>query len=159
MLSNTKLPAMSGSLTKPIARVVSATPGRIRIRDRHLRSTERLVALSDRLSAIDGVLGIRTNPRIGSLVLLFDPAQLDIEKLEVRIEDMVDALTKLDMPVVAKARRKQLNRYAKIGMLGSLAASLALVATGQKRGHALAGALFVAGLGVHLGIHRQHLLR
>lgn len=53
----------------------------------------------------------------------------------------------------------QVNRYAKAGMLGSLSASLALAATGQKRLHAVTGGIFVACLGVHLGVHRRSLLR
>ena len=44
-------------------------------------------------------------------------------------------------------------------LLIGLAAAFALLATGQKRGHAIAGALFVAGLGVHLGMHRHGIFR
>ena len=53
----------------------------------------------------------------------------------------------------------QANRWAKRGMLMSLGASLALAATGAKSGHAVLGGVFVLLLGVHLTVHRRHLLK
>ncbi len=105
-----------------------------------------------------GMLEFERNPRIGSLTVHFDRKIVAIEKLESTVDLLVDRI--LQQPAQpGKSRRRQINRYAKIGMLGSLTASLALLAAGQKRGHAIAGALFVASLSVHLGLHRKHLLR
>ena len=55
--------------------------------------------------------------------------------------------------------RNVINRWAKRGMLLTLGASLALAATGAKRGHAALGGVFVLLLGVHLAVHRRRLLK
>ncbi len=66
-------------------------------------------------------------------------------------------------PASAQERHRaichQANRWAKRGMLMSLGASLALAATGAKSGHAVLGGVFVLLLGVHLTVHRRHLLK
>ena len=96
----------------------------------------------------------------GMPALHFDPARTAVEQLESEVERALDAL--LRQPAAdsgSKSRRRQINRLAKAGMLGSLAVSLALVAAGKKRGHAIAGALFLGALGVHLTVHRKSLLR
>ncbi len=139
-------------------RIVSSTPGRLRIKDAGLRNAARLEQLTAALAEFDGMLEFERNPRIGSLTVHFDCKIVAIEKLESTVDLLVDRI--LRQPAQpGKSRRRQINRYAKIGMLGSLTASLALLAAGQKRGHAIAGALFVASLSVHLGLHRKHLLR
>ncbi|ENO95535.1 hypothetical protein C667_18522 [Thauera phenylacetica B4P] len=91
-------------------------------------------------------------------MVFFDHGQVSPAELERRVEQAVDAA----LAAPRKARRSihnRLNRAAKIGMLGSLGASLALAATGNKRWHAVTGGVFVACLGVHLGLHRKALLR
>lgn len=158
--SNTVLPAMSGSIAKPATRIVSATPGRIRIRDRALRSPALLERLEAAVNCFEGVTETRGNAAAASLVLHFDLARTAVEQLESEVERALDAL--LRQPAAdsgSKSRRRQINRLAKAGMLGSLAVSLALVAAGKKRGHAVAGALFLGALGVHLTVHRKSLLR
>lgn len=149
---------MSGSSSPAVRRVVSATPGRIRIHDRALRNPGRLADLEAALGEHEGILETSANPRAGSLVLHFDPRRLAVEKLEILVDATLDRLLATSAPT-GTSRRRKVNRLAKIGMLGSLATSFALLATGQKRGHAIAGALFVAGLGVHLGMHRHGIFR
>jgi len=55
--------------------------------------------------------------------------------------------------------RVRANRWAKRGMLLSLAATLLLAAAGAKRWHTVGGLLFLHALGVHLWVHRRHLLK
>jgi hypothetical protein len=149
---------MPASSSLAVRRVVSASPGRIRIRDRALRNPGRLAALEAVLAKREGILETSTNPGAGSLVLHFDPRRISIEALETLVDTTLDRLLATPAPT-GNSRRRQINQLAKIGMLGSLATSLALLATGQKRGHAVAGALFVAGLGVHLSIYRRSIFR
>ncbi len=149
---------MPASSSLAVRRVVSASPGRIRIRDRALRNPGRLAALEAVLAKREGILETSTNPGAGSLVLHFDPRRISIEALETLVDTTLDRLLATPAPT-GNSRRRQTNQLAKIGMLGSLATSLALLATGQKRGHAVAGALFVAGLGVHLSIYRRSIFR
>ena len=149
---------MSAPSSLAVRRVVSVTPGRIRIRDRTLRNPGRLASLEAALAQREGILETSANPRAGSLVLHFDQRRIAVEELETLVDATLDRLLAEPAPT-GKSRPRQINRLAKIGMLGSLATSLALLATGQKRGHAIAGALFVAGLGVHLGTHRHGIFR
>jgi hypothetical protein len=111
------------------------------------------------LLKIAGITELHANAGAGSVVVNFDPAQIDTGTLEAKVEAAVDAA--LDAPLAHPKRsmKMRVNRYAKVGMLGSLATSLALAATGQKRWHAVTGGLFVACLGVHLNTHRKSLLR
>lgn len=68
-----------------------------------------------------------------------------------------------DATADARRRRrstaKRLNRLAKLGMLASLPLSLAAVAFGGKRLHAVSGGAFTLLLLAHLVIHRRHLLQ
>lgn len=137
-------------------RIASSTPGRVRIRDLALRNPTRMERVESALDRIDGIHDIVPNAAAGSIVLHYDATAIEPDELEHRIDAIVDAAP--GKPGRHKLRR-QANRAAKIGMLGSLGASLALAATGNKRWHAVTGGVFVACLGVHLGLHRKALLR
>jgi len=140
-------------------RIVSSLPGRIRVRDKRLRHQARLELLEVELWKLPAITELQANAGAGSVVINFDPEQVEPATLESQVDAAVDKT--LDAPLAKTKRpmRMRVNRYAKVGMLGSLATSLALAATGQKRGHAVAGGLFVACLGVHLTTHRKSLLR
>ncbi|MDV7212067.1 HMA2 domain-containing protein [Azotobacter beijerinckii] len=142
-----------------MSRIVSALPGRIRIRDRALRDRARLARIEEALAGFEGIDSLQPNPRAGSLVLHFDAARVEIEALEAAVDAAIDA--ELARPHAPRRRslKMQVNRGAKLGMLGSLAASLALAAAGKKSWHAVTGGLFVACLGVHLAVHRRSILR
>lgn len=143
-----------------MSRVVSSLPGRIRIRDKALRSRARLAQVEAELKRVEGVVVVEPNAAAGSIVLHYAPDRTDPVRLESDIDALIDkALALPQRPAGTRSLRMQVNRYAKIGMMGSLATSLALAATGSKRWHAVTGGMFVACLGVHLGVHRRHLLR
>lgn len=142
-----------------MSRIVSAVAGRIRVRDPGLRSAPRLARLEAGLAGIEGVHAIEANPLAGSIVLHYDPVRVDVAAFEAQVDRAVDAELAAPRPHGNRSLRVKVNRVAKAGMLGSLAASLALAAAGQKRWHAVSGGLFVACLGVHLGVHRRNVLR
>ncbi|MFT3717448.1 HMA2 domain-containing protein [Pseudorhodoferax sp.] len=143
-----------------MSRVVSSLPGRIRIRDKTLRSRARLALVEAELRRVEGVAIIEPNAVAGSIVLHYAPDRIDPVRLENEVDALIDmALAAPQRPAGARSLRMQVNRCAKIGMMGSLATSLALAAAGNKRWHAATGVVFVACLGVHLGVHRRHLLR
>lgn len=154
-MGDTQLP---GNVAPAGRRIVSALPGRIRLRDRGLRNGARLKALEARVGAWPGVLRLEANVRTGSLLVGFDPQLIGMDELEARLEAAADRVMAAPRPTGPGSRRV-VNRYAKLGMLGSLAASLGLLVAGLKRGHGVAGALFLVGLSVHLGVHRKSLLR
>lgn len=140
-------------------RIVSSISGRIRLRDAGLRDPLRLERLNRSVKSFKGVLTVEANRGAGSLVVHYDPAQIDHGQIEAQLEAMAGAELARPVPERRRITRVQVNRYAKRGMLASLAVSLLLAATGQKRWHALSGAMFVACLMVHLAIHRRHLVR
>lgn len=141
-----------------MTRIASSSPGRIRVKDPALRGRDCLSRVHKELAPLEGVRELRPNLVAGSIVVFFDHGEVSPAKLEQRIEQALDAA----LAAPRKARRSihnRVNRAAKIGMLGSLGASLALAATGNKRWHAVTGGVFVACLGVLLGLHRKALLR
>ncbi|MER2551675.1 MAG: HMA2 domain-containing protein [Thauera sp.] len=140
-------------------RIASSTPGRVRIRDLALRNPTRMERVESALDRIDGIHDIVPNAAAGSIVLHYDATAIEPDELEHRIDAIVDAALAAPGKPGRHKLRRQANRAAKIGMLGSLGASLALAATGNKRWHAVTGGVFVACLGVHLGLHRKALLR
>lgn len=140
-------------------RIVSAVPGRLRLRDLALRDSQQLERLRCTIAAFNGVRSVYGNPKAGSLIVRYDVACLEPKRIEAQVE--AAAAVELAKPTTSGrgCRRVRVNRYAKRGMLASLAVSLLLAAVGQKRWHAASGGLFLASLLVHLGVHRRHVLR
>lgn len=142
-------------------RIVSSLPGRIRVRDQGLRDQQRLTELKQALSKISAISSLQENVRTGSIVVNFDVNAIDIVSLETMLDAAVDRVLNepLTLPPISK---KQLNRYNKVAMVGSLAASLALTVARKKhwrRWHALTGYLFVASVAAHMVIYRKTLFK
>ena len=142
-----------------MSRVASSIPGRIRVRDTALRQPDRLARLHAALQAVGGVLDVESKVATGSVIVRYDAARFAPEAMENLVEQHVDAELARPRSKFPPSARVRINRAAKAGMLGSLAVSLALAAAGNKRWHAASGLVFVACLGVHLTVHRRHLLR
>lgn len=156
------------------ARIVSSIPGRLRIRDCSLKNPGQFEKLGTALASLNHSCSFRANPAAGSLILFYDARQCAMEEMEDAVARMVNAAPSdsnvsndsaapdASAVVSASGKRRILlrraNRYSKYVMYASLGISLALAARGARRGHALAGAVFVAALGVHLAVHRKHLL-
>jgi hypothetical protein len=166
--------------------IASSIPGRIRLRHAALRRPERLERLALSLSDWPEALTLEPNARTGSLLLHYDPSRLTRAESERRCVAVLQALlppppSPEPAPVPAlqpaaqgptapaaattsaatarPSQRVRANRLAKRLMLASLLATLVLAAAGAKRWHTGAGLLFVHALGVHLWVHRRHLLR
>ncbi|MDR2032618.1 MAG: hypothetical protein LBP86_10305 [Azoarcus sp.] len=135
--------------------IVSSTLGRIRIRHKVLASARRSGHLQAAFLALDGVARVDTNTAASSLVVHYDAAAIPAEAMEHVIDDIVAA--ELKALRAGRNREAAMNRYAKYGMLLSLAATFAL-AKGGRRGHALSAGLFAACLGLHLYFHRGRLV-
>ncbi|MBE7421382.1 MAG: cation transporter [Zoogloeaceae bacterium] len=142
-----------------MTRIVASIPGRIRVRDGGLRHDGRLARLRAVFLALDGVHTVEGNPHAGSIVVRYNAARHPPEVMEEAVERAVEAELAHPISRVPPSRRVRINRAAKYGMLASLGTSLVLAAVGNKRWHAATGLLFVACLGVHLGVHRRHILR
>ncbi len=150
--------------------IVASIPGRLRIRSRRLKNPILLEKLGTALTGLDSSCSYQANSRAGSLLFFYDAKQCVKTEMEAAIVKTVhDALPSVSSKpaassastVSASRKRRTLlrkaNRCSKYVMYASLGTSLALAARGAKYGHAVAGAVFVAALGVHLMVHRKHL--
>jgi hypothetical protein len=124
-----------------------------------LLNPARLKQLEANLIRINGVTAVVSNPGAGSMVLQFDGGRTDTSVLEAAVDAVVDSALAAPLPKSKRSAKMRINRYAKAGMIGSLATSIALAASGQKRWHAVTGGIFVACLGVHLSVYRRSILR
>lgn len=160
---------MTGSVTP----IVSALPGRIRLRHPLLRQPARNRDLADRLAALDGLRVADSSTTAGSLLILYDPARTARGTVEAQVAAAAADVLNIAPPPAAAApspppgtgraaagqtATRTLNRVAKIGMMGSMAATLAALGVG-KRLHAGAGAVFVALMLVHMTIQRKRLFQ
>lgn len=144
-------------------RIASSIPGRIRLRGEALRDAAQCARLRAQVEGWRHVSSVAANPRTGSLLVHYDANRLDPTRFAARIIKVAAQASPVLKQAPATAHggtsRVRVNRYAKRGMLVSLAASLLLAGVGLKRWHALTGGLFVASLAVHLWVHRRHVLR
>lgn len=138
--------------------IVSALPGRLRLRHADWRDPSRHQAVAERLAGMGTVSG---NPAIGSLLLRYDPARTG-EVAAILAEILPPAPEPRAPARRAPGRRpigkRDLNRAAKIGAMLSLALSLAAL-PGNRRLHAQAGAVFVALTLVHMAVHWRQTFR
>ncbi len=185
-----------------MSRIVSALPGRIRLRDPALRAPRTNERLQDVIAKFDGVRSVEGRAQSGSVVLLYDATRTDRSSMEARVEAAAaaelasrdgdpargaasstpvepaakspvrsrpirasvarSALVSGDRrgpPFSTRAVLRRLNGYAKVGMMASLGASLALAAAGNKRLHIATGSVYLALLGIHMAVHRRQLLK
>ncbi len=155
-------------------RFASILPGRLRIRAPELRGIGIQQALQALLRELPATVALRANAAARSLLVVYDPQVMPPQAMQQQVADILDRVLghpaqqtptppRKGAPVpavgLAGSRQMQLNRAAKIGMLSSLSASLALAAAGAKHWHIGTGMAFVACLGAHLVTHRRRLLR
>ncbi|AWJ86916.1 hypothetical protein TSH58p_26185 (plasmid) [Azospirillum sp. TSH58] len=156
--------------TSPIA---SAVPGRIRVRHPLLRRADRFQEALGSLESLDSVRITGSNPAVGSFLLSYDPAAVAPDDARSQVEALLSAVLHPaeapppDTPAPAPAAASKpaapelkwrINRAAKIGMMGSMAATLAALGVG-KRVHAGFGTLFVAFMLVHMTVQRKRLFQ
>lgn len=154
-----------------MALIASSIPGRLRIRHPALRNPKRLAELQQTVAQWPGVLAIESKAQTGSFLLHYAAQDPRCAHIETQLLRNVEAhlglsaaptATKVgppSQPSVRSSSRVRVNRWAKRGMLLSLAISLLLAAAGNKRWHALTGGIFLHALGLHLWVHRRHLLK
>jgi hypothetical protein len=144
-------------------RVVSAIPGRLRVRDARLFDHAVVRRVIDSTARELPVLDARANPAACSVVFFYDAKAIPLAEMKRRTEDALAA--SLASPDGEKPRKKcrrarlVINRCAKIGALASLAASIFFAYTGSKRLHVVTGWVFVACLCAHLAVFRRTLAR
>jgi len=138
--------------------IVNTVSGRIRVRSNRLKSKKISENIRREATALAGVGHVRINPAAGSLVVSYDTRLVDTTALEDQLEALCLAPS---APATGKRSSvsKHLNRATKVGMMTTLATSLAYGALGNKRAHVGFGTAFVAFAGMHLLRYQRTLLR
>lgn len=157
---------------------VSVLPGRIRLRHALLRDGARHAALCHRLR---GIVDVESDPKVGSLLLRYDPADTTMAariRAEVasvfaledeagrdaswRDEDEHPALKQaaptIRLHLSRRRMRTDINRIAKVGALGGMAASLAALGVSRKL-HAQIGVIAAGMMLIHVALHWRRVLR
>ena len=140
-------------------RIVSAVPGRLRIKDRQLASDADLERVVAGLRAQLPLLSTRSNPRAGSVVIHYDLQRIDATEMKRRTEEILGRLLGRGRRTRSRSLRLHLNQASKVIGVGSLAASLAFALARYKQLHIVTGWIFVASVAVHMAVFRRTLLR
>ena len=143
--------------------IVSAVPGRLRIKDDRFSeqtAAQAFVAHLQQAAGANVIIATRINPQASSVIVNYDAERIVADDMQRQVR----ALLVIPSPLRHKprgkrrSRRLRINRVAKIGALTSLAASLAFAAAGSKRLHIITGMVFLACLSAHLAVFRRTLV-
>ena len=143
--------------------IVSAVPGRLRIKDPYLSTEATVASISASLAQELPIQSLRSNIVANSIVIHYHASAIGLSVMKTRTEDLLAKLMQQG-GISGSARpwsrsvKRNINRCAKIGALASLAASLALAYTGPKRLHIITGWVFVVCLCAHLAVFRRTLM-
>jgi copper chaperone CopZ len=138
--------------------IVSTVSGRIRVRSNRLKSERLANNIRRNAEQLVGVSEVRVNPAAGSLVVSYDTRLVDT----IDLEDQLEALC---LPATAakngksSAISKHVNRATKVGMMTTLATSLAYGYLGNKKAHIRFGTAFVAFAAMHMLRYQSTLVR
>ena len=142
--------------------ITSFVDGRVRLRHGALKKAPLAEHVQRMLAAIPGIRLVNVNVRTGSLLAEYDAEILDKGRLLALLRQwehmagFADNDSSAGSPPKTWGLRKGLCRKITVrravngGMLASLAASALMGATGQTRGHILAGGTFIALSMIHL---------
>lgn len=142
--------------------IASNIPGRLRLRRDAWRSLKGNEAACAELAGWEGVTSVRGNWKTGSVLMLYDVRMISQDTMTTRVlgrfgED--EAGRPADtFPPRSFSVPKSWNRYAKIGALGTMAASLAALGF-SRRAHAVFGGVSLALAAVHIAANRNKLWR
>lgn len=145
-------------MMEPKSPITSRLPGRLRLRSQDLRRKRRNETLCQELRGWDGVVSVEGNPNTGGVLLCYDAGQVDPAVMEARILECLGEKSAAAVENEAGQILWRMNRYAKLGMMGSLTGTLLALAVGKKL-HAALGAAHLAFLLVHVANHRKKLLK
>lgn len=141
--------------------IVSAVPGRLRVKDSRFGSAEVAENFAQRLKSMatnDKELKVRINAEAASVIVQYDAGLIALSDVITQVEGLLEIRTgQPSLQRRRRSRRMRVNRYAKIGALASLAVSMGFAAVDHKRLHVIAGMAFLAFLSAHLIVFRRTL--
>jgi hypothetical protein len=141
--------------------ITSFVPGRIRIRDASLKDPSLPL---DGLRALQGVSQVDHNPRTGSVLVLYDPGSVDMDKAAELLSGVDPSILQApaDEPPPAWARPHRPSEATKtmnetVAMSLALAATLASGFVRSRKVHFMAGMFLVELVVEHLWRFRHRL--
>jgi cation transport ATPase len=138
--------------------LVNAVNGRLRVRSPILKIRKIGESIESQVLQMTGVTEARLNPTASSMVVRYDPAQVEMDALEERLEQLC---TQTQIRVQKRKRdlSRTLNLASKVGMAGTLAGTIGLAYFGSKKNHERMGWAFLSFAAYHLLKNRTTLLR
>ncbi len=140
--------------------IAAAIPGRIRIKNSQFCNHEITHHVLELITKELPVQVTRVNLAANSIIIQYDAQKIAPSVMQQQIELLL--ASSLGPSAISRKRRStrlRINRYAKIGALTSLTASLAFALSKHKRLHVATGYVFLACLGTHLAIFRRTMVR
>lgn len=138
--------------------LVNALSGRLRVRSPNLRDRRAGEAIEAEVRSMAGVSDVRLNRAAGSLVVVYDPAEVEPEAVEERLEQLC-----MDQQARKVARQRNLSRQvnlaSKVAMAGTLAGTIGYAYLGSKKTHERMAWAFLGLAGFHMLRNRRTLLR
>lgn len=137
--------------------ICHALPGRLRLRCHTPIATADLDNLAKRIKALAPSAQIDYTPQTGSVLILYAEKEQHRQVLALCNQSLPHpAPAKMSGPPKPALRWPPM-KAIKRGMSVSLLASLALLAAGSERGHAITGSVFLALLARHTWVYRKRL--
>lgn len=125
----------------------------MRVRDERLRRVAE--DASKALRAKAGVTEVSAHPRVGSLLIRYEPETVTGQELLAHLEALLDeGALRPSSSTRPGTRRFPLAKRIHRGMLAALAASMAGLLVRSERLHVSAGVAFLGGFAFHLFDHR-----
>ncbi len=137
---------------------VSVTPGRIRLRNKALKAEELAYTLRDQLLEVRGVVQVQINKRIGSILILFDKAKTNAEKILCDLAGVLGIDREKIKKTINTITGKKARQYVKQGMLVTLGIGLGAALFSEKW-HIAFGLVFTKLVALHLYQNRRTLMK
>lgn len=139
--------------------MLSAVEGRIRVRYPLWRKSDRLERAVNRLQGLEGVTSVAPNAQAGSILIHYDPAQVELKQMKARVLGVVNTrnIKPSSGPIVVDGHLSDVSLTGTINM--GMLASLGLAFTGSRRLHRRAGKVFIWFVAAHLFIYRKKLIK
>jgi hypothetical protein len=108
---------------------------------------------------LEGVTRVSPNARAGSILIHYDPGQVELQQMKGRVLGVVNTrnIKPSPDPGVADSHRSDVSLTGTINM--GMLASLGLAFTGSRRLHRQAGKVFLWFAAAHLLIYRKKLTK
>lgn len=132
--------------------IVSNLKGRLRLKDPLLRVKDIRRKVEELLNSLGGIRQYELNSRVGSLLIIYDPAIQKVDSLLKALRRVLPWIEREGSPKPSELK------YLNIAMLFSLTLSILGALGGLWTFHLYFGLLFLASLGLHLYRYRKILL-